>query len=158
MLRPTSWTAAVRPARGAITWVTALMLVALIGGGYLAWTWVPVYFVNYEVKQVVRDYMHQAIKDPNDAALVEKMVSKLATLDKLHVVNEDGSPGRIPAVQVAAVDVTWERDADATPPTIHVAFQYSRPVPYPLLDRWTETTLVIDLTEDLERPDWGPAR
>lgn len=158
MPRPTSWTSAARPARGAITWVTALILIALIGGGYLAWTWVPVYWLDYEVKQVVRDYMHQAVRNQNDAELVAKMIQKLAALDEQQVVNDDGSPGTVPTVQVDASAVTWERDSGATPPTLHVAFEYSRPVPYPLLDRWTEKTLVIDLTDDLERPNWGPAR
>ncbi len=147
-----------RPARGGITWVTAVLLVLLAAGVYLAWTWVPVYLVHYEVKQVVHDYMNQAVRNPNDDELVQKMVHKLRTLDDMDALDDDGNPARVPTVQVAAGDVTWERDKDGTPPTLHVAFAYTRPVAYPLISRWTQTTMTIDITGDLTRPDWGPAR
>lgn len=149
---------AARSARGGITWVTALLLVALAGGAYLGWTWLPVYIVHYEVKQVVRDYMNQAVKEPNDQRLVEDMLHKLRVLDQLDVRDENGQPASIATVQVATEDITWERDTSRTPPTLHVAFAYTRPVLYPLLERWTRTTLAVDLTQDLARPDWGPLR
>ncbi len=147
-----------RPARGGITWVTALLLLLLAGGGYLAWTWGPVYLVHYEVKQVVRDYINQAVRNPNDNELVDKMVHKLRTLDDVEVLDEDGNPAKVPTVQVAATEVVWERDRGGTPPTLHVAFEYTRPVAYPLIGRETQKTLAVDITGDLSRPDWGPAR
>ncbi len=146
-----------RSARGGISWVTALLLALIVGGGYLAWTWLPVYIVHDEVKQVVRDYINQAVRNPDDAQLVEGMVHKLRTLDEQDVVDESGNPDKVPTVQVAATEVVWERDTGA-PPTLHVAVEYTRPVAYPLLNRWTQKTLSIDITGDLSRPDWGPAR
>ncbi|HYD54483.1 MAG TPA: hypothetical protein VEA99_17755 [Gemmatimonadaceae bacterium] len=145
-------------ARGGITWVTALLLFLLGGGGYLAITWGPVWFVHLEVKQVVHDYMNQAVKNANDAELVEKMVHKLRTLDEQDVPGDDGELVRTPTIEVDPGAVTWERDAQAEPPTLHVAFEYTRAVRYPILDRWTEVTLDVDLTKDVARPDWGPSR
>jgi hypothetical protein len=146
-----------RFARGGISWVSALLLAIAITVGYLGWTWVPVYLVHYEVKQVVHDYLNQAVRNTNDAMQVEKMVQKLASLDDLDVIDESGSPATIPTVQVAAADVVWERDM-SDPPSLRIAFSYTRPVEYPLLGRWTQTTLSVDLTGDISPPNWGPAR
>jgi hypothetical protein len=147
-----------RGVRGQISWVTALLLVLLGGGGYLAWIWIPVYVVDFEAKQVVRDYMHQAVKDPDDAGLRERMVARLRLLDTTEAVDAEGQPARLPVVQVAAQDVTWERNREARPPTLRVAFDYVRVVRWPGLDRRTEKTFTVDLTEDVSIPDWGPAR
>lgn len=147
-----------RGVRGQITWVTALFLALLAGGGYLAWVWIPVYVVDFEAKQVVRDYMHQAVKDQDDAGLRERMVARLRLLDATEEVGADGQPVQVPAVDVAAQDVTWERNRDVRPPTLRIAFDYVRVVRYPILDRQAEKTFTIDLTEDVSIPDWGPAR
>ncbi len=147
-----------RHARGEVSWVTALLLLCVVGGGYLGWVYVPVYLLHMEVRQVVRGYMNEAVKNPNDAALVSKMVHKLRTLDEQEVVGEDGEVDQVPTVDVDAGDVTWERDRQSTPPTLHVAFEYTRIVPYPLLRRSTQQTLSIDLTEDISVPDWGPSK
>lgn len=157
MLRPPPYPSPRGP-RGQITWVTALLLAAVAGGGYLAWVWVPVYVVAFEARQVVRDYIHQAVKDPDDAGLRERMVQRLRLLDAAEVVGEDGAPVRVPAVDVAAQDVTWERNREVRPPTLRVAFDYTRVVAYPWLDRRAEKVFTIDLTEDVSIPDWGPAR
>jgi len=90
--------------------------------------------------------------------LVENMVHKLRLLDEQAMVDEQGKPVTVPTVQVAPGDVTWERDRSADPPLLHVAFSYTRDVPYPLLGRSTQTTLSVDLTGDLKVPDWGPSR
>ncbi len=147
-----------RGARGAITWVGTLMLVVLVGGGYLAWVWGPVYVVHYEVKQVVRDFMNQAVHDKEDARLVEKMTRKLASLEQVDGVDALGRPARVPAVVVEPKDVTWDRDDDAQPPTLHVSFDYERTVTYPFLETTASKVMSVDLDNDLSRPDWGPAR
>jgi hypothetical protein len=147
-----------RGERGEITWVTLLLLVGLAAGGYWAAVWVPVWFVHYEVKHVVRDFSNQAVKNPDDARLVEDMCAKLRTLDAVEVPGPDGRLERRPVPDVHPQEVTWERDTTSTPPTLHVAFEYRRDVRYPILDRWTETTMRVDLNLDIGRPDWGPSR
>jgi hypothetical protein len=144
--------------RGAITWVTALMLAGLAGGGYLAVVWVPVWVVHYEVKQVVRDYGNQAVKNVDDAALVDAMCRKLASLDTTRSPGPDGQLQAHPTVEVQPQEVTWDRDTAAQPPTLHVAFDYHRDVFYPLLDRWAGREMRVDLTMDISRAEWGPAR
>jgi hypothetical protein len=158
MRQPPLPSATARPARGGVSWVTLALLAVVVGGGYAAWMWLPVFLVHVEVKTVVRDYMNQAVREPSDAKLVGNLVQKLRSLDALELPGEDGSPVAVPTVQVAAEDVTWERDTGATPPTLHAAFVYTRYVAYPLLGRWATTTLAVDLTNDLAHPDWGPAR
>lgn len=147
-----------RGARGQITWVTTLLLALLVIGGYLAWVWIPVYVVDFEARQVVRDYMNQAVKNPDDDGLREKMVARLRLLDNAAVIAEDGSLVEVPSVDVAAQDVTWERNRDVKPPTLRVAFEYTRAIVYPYLGRQSEKVFTVDLTQDISIPDWGPAR
>ena len=143
-----------RPApgeRGAITWVTALILAVLVAAGYLGAVWGPVYLVDYEVKQVVRDFGNQAIKNPRDAELLAAMCQKLRSLDSTEVVGPDGRPERRPTVDVHPQEVTWERDTSESAPNLHVAFEYRRDIHYPLLDVWKEVTMAVDLNIDLTR-------
>jgi len=157
MCRP-SPTHPARQAHGGITWVTALLLALLAAGVYMGWTWLPVWVVHASVRQVVREYMNRAVNEPDDDQLVEDMIHKLRVLDQVGIPDESGKLVATPTVQVARADVTWERNTGVDPPMLHVAFSYSRPVEYPLLNRWTRTTLSVDITGDLARPDWGPMR
>jgi len=151
-----------RPARagerGQVTWVGLLLLVLVLGAGYLAWVWGPVYVVHYEVKQVVRDYMNQAIHDRNDAQLVAKMTAKIASLAEVDGVDAYGQPARVPAIDLARAGITWQRDAGHNPPTLRVAFDYERSVTYPLLETRATKVFTVDLENDLSVPNWGPAR
>lgn len=138
--------------------MSLVLILLLAGAGYLGTMWGPVYLVHVEVKQVVRDYMNQAVKEPDDQVLLQDMIHKLRVLDTIQFPAESGELAAIPTVRLEPGEVTWQRDASATPPLLHVAFQYTRPVRYPLVARWTQTTLAVDLTGDLARPDWGPLR
>ena len=136
--------------------MSLLLLAMVVSGGYLAWVWVPLYFDHYTVKQVVTDYMNQAVKNPDDAALVSKMVKKIASLSEVEGVDASGRPARFPTVVVDERSVTWERDVNAK--TLRVAFEYEREVVLPFLDRTIVKTFAVDMTGDLTIPDWGPAR
>ena len=142
--------------RGGVSWVTLLLLGCLAAGGYLLWVWGPVYLVQYEVRQVVRDFANQAVKNPSDADLRMRMVRRLAALDRIESVDENGQPVHVPAVSVREEEVTWERTRE--PPALHIAFQYTRPVRYPILDSAGEATFAVDDTFDISTPNWGPAR
>lgn len=147
-----------RAQRGAITWVTLLLVAAAVAAGYMLWVWAPVYYENYAVKQVVRDYMNQAVKNPNDEQLRRFMVAKIRSLAQIEGVDRYGRPARVPAVPVEERDVSWERDTSSQPPMLHVTFDYARQVDLPWLDRTTTKVFTVDLSNDLTIPDWGPAR
>ncbi len=142
--------------RGKITWVTLLLLLGFASAAYLAWVWGPIYVVHYEVKQVVRDYCNQAVKNKADAQLIEAMLHKLRTLDYEWATNELGKQVKIPVIDLQPRDVVWERSDD--PPELHVAFEYVRQVRYPFLESSTEVRMPIDITADISVPDWGPTR
>ncbi len=144
--------------RGAITWVTAVLIAGLASGAYLAWVWVPVWFVHYEVRQVVRDYGNQAVKNTHDEELLEAMTRKLRALDQTTVTGPDGRPEQRPTVDVSPQQVVWERDTGGAVPTLHVAFEYQRDVHYPIVDRWSERTMRVDVVMDIARAEWGPTR
>lgn len=141
-----------------MTWVTLVLVVVVVGGGYLAWVWGPLYFERYMVKQVVREYLNQAVKNPADDRLRSNMVAKLRTISTVPGVDRYGQPVKLPAVDVDESAVLWDRQRDATPPILRVAFEYERLVVYPLLERTETKVFEIDMTGDLSPPDWGPAR
>jgi hypothetical protein len=145
-----------RGERGGISWVSFVLLVLVVGGAYLAWIWLPIYFDHYTVKQVVRDFMNQAIKNPDDAALRRDMVLKIESLASVPGVDASGRPIRVPAVSLDERGVTWQRDASAR--TLHVAFDYERQVVYPLIDRAEVKVFTVEEDNDLTPPNWGPVR
>lgn len=144
-------------ARG-VSWVSLLLLLSVAGSGYLAWIWAPVYFTHYEVKQIARDYMNQAVKDPQDEALVARMVERLGRVDVVAAVGADGERELRPLVVVDPRDVRWERDASTSPPILRVSFAYEREVRYPLLDRTATKILMVDLENELAPAEWGRLR
>lgn len=142
--------------RGAASWVTVLLVLGLAAAGYAAVVFVPPAVLHYEVKQVVRDYGNQAVKNPNDERLRNDMVQKIRSLADEPVVDEAGRKVRVPVVDLRVEDVAWDRTAD--PPSLHVVFEYPRTLDLPGLDRSVDRVYRVDLTMDLTRPDWGPAR
>jgi len=142
--------------RGTASWVTLLIVLGVAAGAYAAFVFGPPAVLHYEVKQVVRDYGNQAVKNPNDAALLEGMLQKIRYLQQVDMVDEAGRKVKVPVVDLRKEDVTWERTVD--PPTLHVAFEYPRTLELPWLDRSLERVYRVDLTMDTSRPDWGPSR
>ncbi len=116
----------------------------------------PAMVLHYEVKQVVRDYGNQAVKNPDDAALLEGMLTRIRFLQSVDGVDEAGRRVRTPVIDLTARDVVWERTTQ--PPSLHVEFEYPRTLELPWLDRRLERVYRVDLTMDLTRADWGPSR
>jgi hypothetical protein len=140
--------------RGQITSVTAVLLLGLVAGGYLAVVWAPVYLLHHEVRQTVRGFINKAVHDRNDERLVHDLCQRLQALEQREGEDARGRPAQVPVVDVEPRDVTWERDLEARPPTLHVAFEYVRVVRYPILDRTTEKTMQVDLTGEIDVPVW----
>ena len=147
-----------RGERGGVSWVSLLLIALVLGGGYLAAVWVPVYYEAYAVKQVVRDYMNQAIKNSDDEGLRRNMVLKIRALDERTALDDYGRPVRLPTVPLEERDVSWERDARSQPPMLRVSFEYAREVEYPWLNRTATKVFAVDLSNDLTVPNWGPPR
>lgn len=144
--------------RGGVSFVTILIVAAVAGAVYMVIHWLPVWVLHYEVKQVTRDYMNQAIKNRDDAELVLRMTQKLASLDTEVVTDSNGVEQKVPTVQVAPNEVTWERDLSSSPPMLHVSYEYKREIHYLWLNKVSEWVGTVDLDNDLSIPNWGPAR
>ncbi len=153
-MRPRCRTA--RLQRGFASWVTVLLLLIVAGAAYAAVGFGPPAVLHYEVKQVVRDYANRAVKDKDDVKLVADMVAKIRILEEEDGVDATGRPAKFPVVDVRAEDVTWERTED--PPSLHVVFEYPRTLKLPFTERTIERVYRVDITNDLTRPNWGPAR
>lgn len=136
--------------------MSVLLLLAVAGGGYLGWVWLPLWFDNYTVKQVVADYGNQAVKNHDDAQLLHDMVAKVRSLASVDGVDAAGRRVKLPAISLEEQAVSWKRDESTR--SLHVAFEYERNVVYPLIDRTDVAVFAIDKTYDLNLADWGPAR
>ena len=142
--------------RGTASWVTLVLVLGIAAGAYAAVVFVPVLVLHYEVKQVVRDYGNQAVKNADDAVLLDGMLQKIRTLQQVDGFDEAGRKVKVPVIDIRKQDVTWERSAE--PPSLHVEFEYPRILELPWLERRIERVDRVDLTMDLKRADWGPAR
>jgi hypothetical protein len=140
--------------RGGITWVTLLMLATLVAGGYLAVVWGPVYIVRYEAKVVTGEVANLAVHERDDAKLVALLCDKLGALAQVRALGTDGSITEARAVDLRPEDVTWERDASGTPRTLHIAFEYTTSVYYPIIDRFAEKTFAVDMVRDITPVKW----
>ena len=148
-----------RVERGEISWVTLVLVVVVASGAYLGWVWAPAWFQLFTVKQVVRDYMNQAIKNHDDERLRRNMVAKIRSLEQVEATDVHGRPVLVPALSLDERDVLWERsDGGSGPRTLRVAFAYERRLVYPFVGRTDVRVFEVDLTGDLTPPDWGPAR
>jgi len=137
-----------------MSWVSFLLLVALVGGGYLGWVWVPIYWDHIDVKQSTRDFMNRAVKDRDDAALVAGLSQKLASIRKVRWVDEAGQAWEAPAVDVPQQSITWERDVESKPPMLRVSFSYERVVTFPWIGKTRTKHFDISLENDLTVPEW----
>jgi hypothetical protein len=140
--------------RGEFSWVSMLLLASLLGGGYLAVVWVPVYLVRYEAGVVTSEFANKAVHNHDDEALVQELVRRLAALDQVKAPRPDGSTGLVPAVDLKPSEITWVRDTAVSPPTIHVALEYTTSVYYPLMERFSERTFAIDRFQDIQPAKW----
>jgi hypothetical protein len=145
-------------ARGGVSWVTLLLLALLAAGAYLAWVWGPIYVVHYEVSQVVQDYMNRAVKDRNDAELVEDMCKRIRALAEVEEVQDDGSVSLVPAVSLYPHQVTWQREVTSVRRTLYVSFSYTRAVVHPWFGRTVEKTFEVDVENDINPVSWDPKR
>lgn len=144
--------------RGEFSWVSLLLLLVAVSAAYLGYVWLPVYMDHLEVKRTARDFMNRAVHQRDDDALLAELCTKLRRIEDRSAPDEDGEPVRVPVADLSPEDITWERDTEAQPPMLHVAFEYTRAVYYPLLDKSQEVTLGFEHTQDIGVPNWGNQR
>ena len=139
--------------RGEVSWVGLAMLLGFAAAAYLAWVWVPVYVRHQQVEEIVRGSANSAVKNPNDAALLQDMTRRIRALESVEVEGPSGELVRAPLIDVAPQDVTWERNRETR--TLHIAFSYAVPVVYPWIERVDEHVKDVDIVADVTIPDWG---
>jgi len=137
-----------------MSWVSVLLFLALVLGGYLGWVWVPVYWDHIDVKQSTRDFMNRAVKDRDDAALVAGLSKRLASIRRVRWVDEGGQAWEAPAVDVPVESISWERDVESKPPMLRVSFSYERVVTFPFIGKTQTKHFDITLENDLTVPEW----
>ncbi len=140
--------------RGAFTWVSFLMLVSLLAGGYLAVVWGPIYIVRYQVGVVTGEFANRAVNNRDDATLVKALCDKLGGLAQVKIQEQDGSISEVQAVDLRPEDITWERKAESLPRSLRIAFEYTTSVHYPLIDKFSEKTFFIELERDISPVKW----
>jgi hypothetical protein len=130
--------------------VGLLLLLAVASAAYVAWVWVPILFDHQKVERAVREQASYAVKDRDDAKLVQRMTEAIGRIATIEEIGEDGRVRIRSAIDVRPQDVTWQREGQ----TLHVAFGYVREIVYPYVDRRQERYFTVDLTADISLPKW----
>ncbi len=145
-----------RREEGKITWVTVVMVAMLLGGGYVLYVWGPIYMDHYDVRQTVRGVANSAVMNPDDEHLKADLLAKLRSVRLEEFIDsESGQKTRRPVVNLQPQDLIWERDTRATPPTVHIAFDYVRQIHLPIFNKTQEKPFHIDMTIEISRAEWG---
>jgi hypothetical protein len=137
-----------------MSWISLLILLAVVTAGYLGWVLAPVYIDQFAAKQATRDFMNRAVKSRSDSTLVNGLSAALARIGRQKVTDEAGAEWDVPVVDVPPEAITWERDTTSEPPTLHVFFEYDRTIVFPILDRESVLHFTVDLENDLTIPKW----
>jgi hypothetical protein len=142
-----------RGEQGEVSWVGLLFLLAIAAAVYLAFAWVPVFVRKQQVEEIVRGQANSAVKNPDDAFLASDLARRVRALETVEVEDPAGQRVRVPAVDLATQDITWERNRETR--TLHVAFTYTLEARYPWIERVQPYAVDVDITADVALPDWG---
>lgn len=141
-----------RSPRG-LTWVSFLLLVLVVAGGYWAFVFVPVYVDNAEVKQFCAQAGNLAYTEKRDSAVKFFLVQHI--LDKF--VYDEMQPNGMTKKSYKIDfdpdrDVTIERIAD--PPSVNIEVTYARTVALPILGGARTLNFSLHTQQDLSTVKW----
>ncbi len=137
--------------RGAISFVSMLMLAGLAVAGYFGAMYGPAYFEAFEVKQMLREASNMAARLGTDDQIREFILNKSKQIGS-HWEIVDGEERNIPGLVLLAEDVFVNRDDYAK--TIVVQVKYTKRLDYPFLKRQKELTFSPSVKESTRPVHW----
>jgi hypothetical protein len=115
----------VRPARGAVSLVSLVLLLGLAAGGYCAWLFVPVYVDNLDVREASTAAFNRMAADPDNDRVRTFLLNRTKQIGT-HWESEGGTRVEKRGLNLTDSDLILERDAEEH--TGHVQVDYQREV------------------------------
>jgi hypothetical protein len=115
----------VRPARGAVSLVSLVLLLGLAAGGYCAWLFVPVYVDNLDVREASTAAFNRMAADPDNDRVRTFLLNRTKQIGT-HWESEGGTRVEKRGLDLTDSDLILERDAEEH--TGHVQVDYQREV------------------------------
>jgi len=138
---------------GGASWITYLLLIAVVGGGYLLWAYAPVYLDNYAAGSRCEEVINATWRYQDEAKTGEAMRRKLAALAK-DTVEENGELIKVPAIDPEESDLVVEIDNSVVPPVMSIDVYYTRTVVLPLLKKARNKSFHVHCEITLEEASW----
>jgi hypothetical protein len=141
-----------RSQRG-LTWVSFLLLVLVVAGGYWLYVFGPVYLDNAEVKQFCAQAGNLAYTERRDATIKAFVVDHI----QAKFVYDEMQPN---GVSKKAYRIDFDPDQDiriertTIPPLINIDVSYGRLVPLPIIGGARTLTFNVHIDQDLSTVKW----
>jgi hypothetical protein len=99
----------VRQARGAVNFVTLVLLLGLAAGGYCAWLFVPIYLDNLDMREASTAAFNRMGADPDNDRVRVYLLSRTQKIGT-HWESEGGTRVEKPGLDLTDSDLILERD------------------------------------------------
>jgi hypothetical protein len=141
-----------RSQRG-LTWVSFLLLVVAVAGGYWLFVFAPVYIDNAEVKQLCAQAGNMAYTEHRDEIIKSFVVSNIQNKFGYDEMQPNGMTRKAYSIDFdPEQDVRVERTQ--TPPLITIDVSYGRRVSLPIIGGARTINFTVHADKDLSATKW----
>jgi hypothetical protein len=141
-----------RSQRG-LTWVSFLLLVVAVAGGYWLYVFAPVYIDNAEVKQFCAQAGNMAYTERRDEMIKAFLVNNIRSKFVYDEMQPNGMTKKAYAIDFDPdQDVRIERTE--TPPLINIDVSYGRRVALPIIGGARTINFTVHADKDLSPVKW----
>ena len=141
-----------RRAERGLTWVSFLLVVLVVAGGYWAWVFGPAYIDNSSVKQICATGANLAYTERNDATLRSWLYSHIREQFAYDYVQTNGMPAKGYKIEFEPSDVRLDRTQ--VPPRIRIDISYSRTIELPIIGGARTLVFNDHAEQDLSPVKW----
>jgi hypothetical protein len=129
--------------RGKVNFVAVLMLAGLIGAGWWAYTFGPIYFDNAEVKQLTQTYVSRAtsLQERGDIDLSGLYLNALNQIGSHEETDPSGKRVEKRGLGVTKENITFKKDQVTGIATVGVT--YSRTFQLKPLQKWKTLNFTV---------------
>jgi len=117
---------------GRIKFLTIVLVAAVVGGGYFAVIWVPLFVDNMHVKEDCQKAVDETWKFKDTDHPRNTFLTLLKNVG-MHAVNEGGEMVQEPVVNPSSDDLQVQIDQSVSPAVLSIDVSYPRTVNLPLL-------------------------
>jgi hypothetical protein len=133
--------------RGAINFVQVFLVLLLIGGGYLAWVYGPLWIQYFGMRKAVRVACNAAYRDRSEDGVRDVIMREWKELNVQDGSLEDGTIKMVatPFDRTQNIDITFAKD----PASVTVGIHYTQHIVFPFVNKERDIDFEYTHNEDL---------